>query len=213
MSFFDHYRDARSRPKLAPPRRGRPLEDGLPPPGLRSELSKKEKEGAQGRETKEKEVERRRNRLKDSADTEPNPTTSYAPDVMQPKASPESSVQRTHSSFHDHERDSSAPRLPDTSDSRGKVGPSSDSAPPLDRRETPITPSSASISTQNQPKHVVGVRSINDGNSTISSTIPLPRPPSLPGDSQSLATSSDKSSIVLTTFRLTADTMSCLYHL
>jgi hypothetical protein len=92
----------------ASPRSGR--RGGPPPPGLRREFLKKEKEVAQGRETKDKD-KRHKNRLKDSANTEPNPTTSYAPAVMQyPKASSESSVQRTHSSFRDHEHDSSAPR-------------------------------------------------------------------------------------------------------
>jgi hypothetical protein len=122
--------------KLAPPRIGRPIEDGLPPPGLRRELSNKGKEGARGRETKQKQD---KNRLKDSArpDAEPKPTISSVLDVMEyQKSSPESFVQRTHSSFCDHEHDSNALRLPDVSDSRGKVGPFSSSAPPLGRMET-----------------------------------------------------------------------------
>lgn len=144
-------------------RDGPPLEYGPPPPGLRSGLSKKEKKDT-----------RRKNRH-----AEPNPTTSHAQDALQyPKASPESSVQRTHSSFHEH--DSGAPRLLDTSNSRGEVGPSSNSAPPL---ETPITPPSALLPTQNQHKHVIGVTNIN---STVPST-PWPLPQ---GEPQTLAMSS-----------------------
>ncbi|KAF8465830.1 hypothetical protein DFH94DRAFT_349446 [Russula ochroleuca] len=111
----------------APIRVGQPLGDGLPPPGLRGGLSKGEKEGAQVRETEEKEDEHQKDRLMDSANAGSDPTTSYAPEVMQyPKLYPESSVRRTHSSFRDHEHDSSAAAaapLPDTSDSRGKMGP------------------------------------------------------------------------------------------
>jgi hypothetical protein len=97
--------------------------------------------------------EEHENRLKDSADAEPNPTTSSAPDVVQNSEPPlEGSVQRTYSPYLSREYDSSAPYPP--------------------------------------------------------STNPLQRPPSPPGDSQPLATSSDKSSIVLITFSLTADMMS-----
>jgi hypothetical protein len=159
---------------------GPPLEYGPPPPGLRSGLSKK----------KEKEDAHRENRLKDSANAYRNPTTRYAPEVMQyPKATPEGSVQRTHSSFHEH--DSSAPRLLDTGDSRLEEGSFLNSAPPSDRRETPITPPSALLPTQNQRKPVIGVTNIN---STVPST-PWPLPQ---GGPQTLATSSYtcKSSIV-----------------
>jgi hypothetical protein len=171
----------------SPCRLGPPLEYGPPPPGLRSGLSKKEKKDA-----------RRENRLKDSANPYRNPTTSYTPYAMQyPTASPESSVQRMHSSFHNHEHDSSAPRLPDTGDSRGEEGPSLNSAPPLDGWEAPIAPS-VLPPTQNQPKHVIGVRSVNNLNLTVASTNPLPLPPSHPGEPQILATSSNtcNSSIV-----------------
>ncbi|KAF8476365.1 hypothetical protein DFH94DRAFT_109557 [Russula ochroleuca] len=142
-----------NQPVAGESRTGRPLTDGPPPPGLRRGLSKREKEDTQDRETKKKD-KGHKNRLKDSVNAEP-PTTTYAPEVMHyPKIAPESSVQRTHSSFRDHKHDSSAARLPVTSDSQGKVGPPSNSVPALDRRETPITPS-ASVSTQNQPRHAV----------------------------------------------------------
>ena len=143
---------------------GPPLEDGPPPPGLRRGLLKKEKEDA-----------RRESRLKLSANAEPNPTTSYTPNIIQYlKAFLKSSVQRTYSSFRSREYDSGAPHLPDTSDSRGKVGPSSNSTPPLGRRETPTTHSSESLLTQNQPKHVIGVHSVN---SIVPSTNPWPLAP------------------------------------
>ena len=105
--------------------------------------------------------------------------------------------QRTYSSFRNHgsELGSTAPHLPGTSDSRQKVGPSSNSAPLLDRGET-VTTHSASVSTQNRPKHVARVRSINSDNSTVSSTNLPSRHPSLPGCSQTLATSSDKSPVI-----------------
>jgi hypothetical protein len=157
---------------------GPPLEHGPPPPGLRSGLSKKKKEDARPSE----------NRL---TNVEPKPTTSYAPDVTQyPKASPDSFVQRMYSSFRSHKHDSSAPRLPDMGDSRGEEGPSSNSAQPLDERETPTTPPSALLRTQNQRKHVVGVKNIN---STVPST-PLPLPA---GDPQTHATSSNTSPAML----------------
>jgi hypothetical protein len=162
--YFDHDLEQ------ATTRFGLPLEYGPPPPGLRSGLSKK----------KEKEDTHRENRLKNSTNAYRDPTTRYAPEVMQyPKAIPEDSVRRTHSSFHEH--DSSAPRLLDTGDSRSEEGPSLNSVPPLDRRETPITPPSALLSTQNQRKPVIGVTNI------------MPQ-----GGPQTLATSSNtcKSSIV-----------------
>jgi hypothetical protein len=131
--------------------------------------------------------EEHENRLKDSANAEPNSTTGYAADVLHYiKASP------------------------DMSDSRGEVGQSSNSTLSLDRGESRITPSSASVPTQNQPEGVIGLRPINNTNSTVSSTNPCPRPQSLPGDSQALATvtsSTCKSSIV-SHLRLTTNTMS-----
>ena len=62
-----------------------------------------------------------------------------------------------------------------------------------DESKTPVTFPFATVSTQNQPK-LVRVRSFNNGNSTVSSTIPLPEPPSLSSDSQTRA--SGKSSVV-----------------
>ena len=177
--YFDYsgYADAEilAERLCAETRFGPPLEYGPPPPGLRSGLSKKEKE-----------VAHRKNRLKDSANAYRNPTTRYAPEVMQyPEATPEGPVQRTHSSFHEHD-DSIAPRLLDTGDSRLEEGPSLNSAPPLDRRETPITrftPPSVFLPTQNQRKPVIGATNIN---STVPST-PWPLPQ---GGAQTLATSS-----------------------
>ena len=178
----------------APFRAGKRLEDGPPPPGtLLGRISKRKKEEAQGRETK-KTYKRPKTRLKDSANAEPNPITSYTPDNKQYvkrllKTPIESFVQHMYFSYRRHEYDSSASYLPDTNDSRGKVGLSSDSAPPLERGGTLTTPS-ASVSTQNRPKHVVGVPSINNDTST---TNPLLQPPSLLSDSQTLA---GKSSVV-----------------
>jgi hypothetical protein len=103
--------------------------------------------------------EERENHPKGPATTEPSPYLK-AP-----------SVQRAHSN-RSRGHNSSAQHLPDTSDFRGnsgRVGPSPNSTPPLDRSEAPITPEF--VSTQNQPKP-------------------------------------NKSSVVLTTFRLTADTVS-----
>jgi hypothetical protein len=140
----------------------------------------------------------RENRLEDSANAEPNPTTSHTLDViLYLKPPQESSGQLTYS-HRSREYDFSTSRLPqaDTSDFRGKVGRSSNSKPPLSRRETPITPSSALVSTRNQPKDVIRVRSINNSNSTVSSTDSWPGPSNLPDDSKPFATSSDKSSIV-----------------
>jgi hypothetical protein len=95
-----------------------------PPPGLQKEFLKRDKQGAQGQETKD-EDKRQKVRLKDPAKAEPNPTTSYDPEVMQySKVSPEGSVQQTHTSFCDQEHDYSAPRLRDTSDSQGEMGQS-----------------------------------------------------------------------------------------
>ena len=161
-------------------RLGPPLEYGPPPPGLRSGLSKKKKEDA-----------RRESYLKDSANPYCNPTSRYAPEVMQyPKAPPEGSIQRTRTSFRNHEHDFSSPRYPDTGDSRGEPLLNLEPELPLYERGTPITPS-ALLPTQNQSKDVIGVRSVNNGNSTVLSTNPLPLHLSLPGDSQALATSSN----------------------
>jgi hypothetical protein len=68
----------------------------------------------------------RENRLKDSADVKPNPTTSRAQDVFQyPSAPSESSLQRTHSSYPNRGFGSTA-YLPDTpDDSQRKLGLSS----------------------------------------------------------------------------------------
>lgn len=102
------------------PRAGR--SGGVPTPGLQKEFLKRDKQGAQGQETKD-EDKRQEDRLKDPTNTEPNPTTSCAPEVMQyPKVSPERSVQQTHLSFRDQEHDYSAPRPPDMSDSQGEMG-------------------------------------------------------------------------------------------
>ena len=162
-------------------RDGLPLEYGPPPPGLRSGPSKNEKEYA-----------RRKNALKANANAYRNSTTNYASGVMQyPKTSRESFVKRM--SYRNRKHDSSAPRLPGTGDSRGEEGPSSNSAPPLDRRETPITPPSASLPTQNQRKHVIGVTTRNINSTVPNASWPLPQ-----GDPQTRTTSSYtcKSSIV-----------------
>ena len=110
-------------PARAPLRSGlSSMSSGHPPPGLQKEFLKRDKQGAQGQETKD-EDKRQKDRLKDPANAEPNPTTSYAPEVMQySKVSREGFVQQTHSSVRDQEHDYSAPRLPDTSDSQGEMG-------------------------------------------------------------------------------------------
>ena len=166
---------------LAVPRVSRPLEDGPPPPRLRTRLLRKEKK-----------VSSRKSRLKDSANAESNPTTSYTSSVLQnlPKAPPKSSVQRTY--YRGHEYDLAAPHLSDMNDYGGQ---SSKSAPPLGKTETPITPSAALIPTQNRPD-IIRVRPINSSNLAVSIFNPWSQPPSLPGDTQNLATSSDKSLFV-----------------
>ena len=118
----------------------------------------------------------------------PNLTTSYTPDVIQHSKTPaESSVGRTDSSNPSRENDSSAPRLLKMGESREKVGQSSDSTPPLGRKETPIIPPPlALVSTHDQPKHIIRVPS-ND-NSTVFSVNPQPnqlqlRSPSVVGES------------------------------
>ena len=115
--------------------------------------------------------EEHENRLKDSTNAEPNSVTGYAVNVMQYLKA-----------------------LPDTSDSRGKMGRSSNSAPSLESRTTPP-------STQNRPRDVIRVCSVDDGNSTVfSRTNPWAQHQSLLGDSQALATVTSsntcKSSIV-----------------
>jgi hypothetical protein len=165
---------------------GPPLEHGPPPPGLRSGLSKKDIEDARPNE----------NRL---TNVEPKPTTSYAPDVTQyPKASPDSFVQRVYSSFRSHKHDSSAPRLPDMGDFRGDEGPSSNSAQPSDGRETPTTPPSALLPTQNQRKHVIGVQNVNL--TVPSSPWPLPA-----GDPETHATPSNTCKLSIVSYHLWVD--------
>jgi hypothetical protein len=83
-------------------------------------------------------------------------------------------------------------------DPRAKMGRSSNSALSL---ECPTTPPSGLVPTQNQPRDVIRVRSINNGNLIVfSSTNCWPRHQSLRGDSQALATvtpsNTCKSSIV-----------------
>ena len=102
------------------------------------------------------------NRPKDSANAEPNSATDFAANVIQYLKA-----------------------LPDTSESRGRMGRSSNSALSL---ESPVTPPCGLVPTQNQPKDVIRVRSINDGNSTVTRTNLWPRHQSLLGDLQALAT-------------------------
>lgn len=108
----------------------------------------------------------------------PEPTLKKIPrhTVLYPKPSPKSFVQRT--SKHEHSFSVPHPPGSDMSDTRGKVA-SSNSAPPLDRRETGVISPSATVSTQT----LVRVCSSNNGNSTVSSTNPLSGPPSLSSDS------------------------------
>ena len=78
---------------------------------------------------------------------EPNPPTSYTH-----KQTPaESAVERTFFSNPGRGSDSSAARSSEMGKSRGKAGQSSDSAPPLGRKESHYTPPSAP--TQIQSKH------------------------------------------------------------
>lgn len=130
--------------------------------------------------------EERENHPKNSANTEPYLTGYVLDDTPYPEVPPESSIQRTFPPYRSREYDSSAPDIPNTSDfQEGKVG-----APLLDRMEAPIATSSAFVSTRNQPKDVIRIDSID------SILNVRPRTPSLPGDLQPLATSSDKLSIV-----------------
>lgn len=70
--------------------------------------------------------EERENRPKDSANAKPKPTTGHAQDVRQyPRAPSESSLQRMDSSYRSCGYGSNATYLPDTNDSRQKVGLSS----------------------------------------------------------------------------------------
>ena len=161
----------------------RPLEDGPPPPRLRTQLSRKEKE-----------VSSRKGRLRDSANAESNPMTTSTSSVLQyPEAPPKSSAQPTY--YYTHEHDLTMPLLSDTNNSGGGVGWSSKSAPPLGKTETPITPSAALIPTQYQ-SDVIRACPINSRNLTVSISNPCSQPPRLPGDSQALAISSDKPLIV-----------------
>jgi hypothetical protein len=85
---------------------------------------------------------------------EPNPPTSYTH-----KQTPtESAIERTYSSNPGRGGDSSAARSLEMGKSRGKVGQSSDSAPPLGRKESHYTPPSAP--TQIQSKHSNKVSSV-----------------------------------------------------
>jgi len=113
---------------------------------------------------------------------EPTPPSSYTRhDKRYPQALPESSIERTHSSFS-RESDSGSLSLPDASKSRGKVGRPSDSAPPLARTGSSITPPPTSFTAQSQPKHIARVSSTKS--STISSADHRPRPSNVVGDSQ-----------------------------
>ena len=61
----------------------------------------------------------RENRLKDSANVKPNPTSGHARDVLQYSGTPsESSLQRTYSSYRSRGHGHSAPHLPDIDDSQ-----------------------------------------------------------------------------------------------
>ena len=169
--------------KCAMSRVSRPLEDGPPPPRLRTQPSRTRKEFLS-----------RKIPLKDSANAESNPTTRYTSSVLQyPKPPPKSSVQPTY--YRSHEHNLTAPLLSDTNDSGGRVGRSSKLAPPLGKTESPITPSAALIPTQYQSDFIRACPT-NSRNLTISISNPCSQPPGLPGDSQTLAISSDKSLIV-----------------
>ena len=123
----------------------------------------------------------------------PAPPTGYGPDIKQ-NQNPftEGPIQRTDSSYHGHGYDSKASHLPDTSNSRKKTGQPSNTAPPSDRREFPITPPAALVSTQHQT-HPSSDSSMSHSNSTTSSTN-LWSPP--PGDARTHLTT-DKSFVFL----------------
>lgn len=162
----------------AGPRISRSLKDGPPPPGLRIPLPTK-------------------GFPKDSANAEPNPMPRSTSSVLQypnaPPTAPKSFVQPTY--YRTHEHDPTTPLLSDTNNSGGRVGRSSKSAPPLGNTETPITPSTALIPTQYQ-SDVTKVCLINSRNLNVSISNPCSQPPGLPGDSKTLAISSDKSIMV-----------------
>jgi hypothetical protein len=81
--------------------------------------------------------EERENRTKDSANAKPNLTTSHAQDIVQhPRTPSESSLQRTYSSYRNRGYGSGAPNLPDTDDSRRRVGPFSGHS--NDERDKPV---------------------------------------------------------------------------
>ena len=157
---------------------------------------------------------------------EQNPPTSYT----HKQAPTASSVERTYSSNPSRGNDSSAPRSPEVGNSRGKVGQSSDSAPPLSIKESHSTrPPLAS--NQSQPKLDIGVPP--KGNSIgvtplppastqsqhrhdiertrVATPQPLSRTPSVSSGPQIPTRSSGKSPSILTTKRLTSDTLICLY--
>jgi hypothetical protein len=126
------------------------------------------------------------------------PITGYVTDVTQyQKAPTEGSIQRADSSYRGHGYDSSASHLPDTGNSRKKFGQSLNTAPTLDGREAPITPPTALVSTQNQPKHLINETSISHTKTTTSSANDWSQPPSLSGDSRTTHLTSDKSFIFL----------------
>jgi hypothetical protein len=86
---------------------------------------------------------------------EPNPPTSYT-DKQTPT---ESAVERTYSSDPDRGSDTGAAHPLEMGKSRGKVGQSLDTEPPLGRKESHFTPSPPA-STQSQPKHSNKVPSV-----------------------------------------------------
>lgn len=90
---------------------------------------------------------------------EPTPSSSPVPhpNVTRPWRAPSNG----HSPGLSRKSDSSLVRTPDASDSRGKVGHPSDSVTSLVRTESFIKLPLASLSTQNQLKHVSGVSSKN----------------------------------------------------
>jgi hypothetical protein len=129
---------------------------------------------------------------------EPNPTSSYTPNV----------IQQTYSSDPSSGTNSTTPRLSEMGKSREKVGQFSDSAPSSGKKGGHISPPPlALLSTQNQPKHVIRVSSNSD--STVSSVEPRPsrpRPPSV-CDSEIPVTPSGMSPLFFTAFRLTPDSL------
>ncbi len=113
-------------------------------------------------------------------EAESTPPSSHGSHVKRyPQAPPESSVERT--STLSRESDSGLLRLPDAGKTRGKVDRPADLAPSLDRRATSTSPP-ASLSTRNQPKHVIGVPS-NNASTNSGANHPL-QPPNVLDDSQ-----------------------------